>query len=273
MSFWSTEKLLQKQPLEKLIDPFDIQHVKHGAYELSLGSEAFVTTDPNGKKQKLEAGDQVIIQPGQFGLLITHEVVCIPDNAIGFISIRFGIKRRGLINVSGFHVDPGFTGRLLFSVYNAGSQNIVLSYRDRVFMLWFSDLSQATKNVYEGNNSGKDGITSEDLMAIQGEIVSPAELKKRIDELRIDLTQRLTAIEDKIMTWRSITVSIGVALLVGGIFFALKLFTEKPPLPSNPPVESIRPAEPAQNINRNDSVTTEKNSNSTTPPANSNRSN
>ncbi len=269
MSFWSTEKLLQKQPLEKLVDPFDIQHVNHGAYELSLGSEAFVTTDPNGKKQKLEAGDQVIIQPGQFGLLITHEVVSIPDNAIGFISIRFGIKRRGLINVSGFHVDPGFTGRLLFSVYNAGSQNIVLSYRDRVFMLWFSDLSQATKNVYKGNNSGKDGITSEDLMAIQGEVVSPATLKKQIDDLRNAHDQRFIVLEKEVSQWKAIAYSI-LIIFVGLI---VKYYIDILLMSSKSPVENINSAAPAQNINRNDSVTAEKNSNSATPPANSNRSN
>ena len=72
---------------------------------------------------------QLVIPPGQFGLLITEEVVQVPMDAIAFISIKAGIKFRGLVNVSGFHADPGFSGKLKFAVYNAGSQRLVL---DRV---------------------------------------------------------------------------------------------------------------------------------------------
>ena len=58
--------------------------------------------------------------PGQFAFLLTDEIVEVPDSAMALISIKAKIKWRGLINVSGFHVDPGFKGRLIFSVYNAG---------------------------------------------------------------------------------------------------------------------------------------------------------
>src|SRR6267142_4566780 len=142
MSFWSTEKLLSKRSkLEKLVEPWDNTRVKHGAYELSLGPEAFITTKGTKRRLDLVKDNQVVIPPGQFGLLLTEETVSIPQDAIGFISIRFSIKQRGLVNVSGFHVDPGFTGRLKFAVYNAASQNIVLSYKAPVFMIWFSDLT------------------------------------------------------------------------------------------------------------------------------------
>src|SRR5438105_3931702 len=140
MSFWNTDKLVLKQSQQKLIEPFEPQFAKQGAYELSLGPEAFITSEPNATKQVLAHGDQLSIPPGQFGLLLTEEVVTIPDDAIGFISVRFTIKRRGLVNVSGFHVDPGFSGRLKFAVYNAGSQPIVVSRGERVFMIWFSDM-------------------------------------------------------------------------------------------------------------------------------------
>ena len=63
-----------------------------------------------------------------------------PDTAIAFISIRASIKFKGLINVSGFHVDPGFRGQLRFAVYNAGSSEIDLDQDERVFMIWFADL-------------------------------------------------------------------------------------------------------------------------------------
>lgn len=185
MSFWSTEKLILKQSKQELIKPFQAQFAKHGAYELSLGSEAFLTTE--GTKRNLDSGEQLTIPPGQFGLLLTEEVVTIPNDAIGFISVRFTKKRRGLINVSGFHVDPGFSGPLKFAVYNAGSQKMVLSRGERVFMIWFSDLSEPTADLYEGGSSSPKEITSEDVMSLQGEVASPAELKRRIDGLEREM--------------------------------------------------------------------------------------
>lgn len=132
MSFWSSEKLIRENNYRKqhsqkeLIYPFEDEFVQHGAYELSLGSEAFITSKGKGTKQKIDSRkQQIVIPPGQFGLLLTKETVAIPNNAIAFISMKFSIKQRGLVNVSGFHVDPGFAGRLKFAVYNAGSKNIV----------------------------------------------------------------------------------------------------------------------------------------------------
>src|SRR6266542_3516987 len=184
MAFWSSEKLKQRQQLQpNLVEPFENGAVKHGAYELSLGPEAFLTSYDDGKKRILTDSEQLVIPPGQFGLLLTEEQVSVPNNAIGFISIKAGIKFRGLVNVSGFHVDPGFSGRLKFSVYNAGSQNIVLERKQRVFLVWFSDLDQPTTHVYSGVHANQNEITPDDVMRMQGEIASPGQLRKELQEL------------------------------------------------------------------------------------------
>src|SRR5438876_11293834 len=132
MAFWSSETLEQRLP--DLIEPFDPTRIMHGAYELGVGPQAFISSS-SGDTTVIGQDKKVIVPPGQFGLLITNEVVTIPNNAIGFISIRASIKFQGLINVSGFHVDPGFRGRLKFAVYNAGSKNIVLDQEQPVFLI------------------------------------------------------------------------------------------------------------------------------------------
>src|SRR6266487_5983005 len=115
MAFWSSETIRQK--LRSLVDPPNEDRIQNGSYELSLGPEVF--SSDSSTKKNLSPGEQVVIPPGQFGLLLTEEKVTIPNNAIGLISIKTGMKFRGLVNVSGFHVDPGFNGCLKFSVYNA----------------------------------------------------------------------------------------------------------------------------------------------------------
>jgi dCTP deaminase len=238
MSFWTSEKLIRKQTLEEelaggepLIKPFSEDRVKHGAYELSMGAEAFLTSDPTGTKQNLMDNEQIVIPPGQFGLLLTDETVAIPINTIAFISIKFSIKQRGLINVSGFHVDPGFKGQLKFAVYNAGSGNIVLTKGEPVFLIWFSDLSAPTLNIYDGKHARQQGILSDDVMQIQGEVASPGELKKQIEELRTDHDTRFATLEDKITTRTAVVMTLLTALLVSVFFKGCEQQVRNSPTP------------------------------------------
>jgi dCTP deaminase len=132
--------------------------------------------------------EKIVIPPGQFGLLTTREVVTVPVDSIAFISIRAGIKFRELVNVSGFHVDPGYSGYLTFAVYNAGSQPVLLDQKEAVFMIWFSELDDVDDEPYKNKKRGRYIIDSERIRKIQGEVASPAELKKRIDALQHQVT-------------------------------------------------------------------------------------
>ena len=71
-----------------------------------------------------------------------------------------------MINVSGFHVDPGYKCRLKFWVYNAGNQDIHILRGDPTFLIWFSDLDHETEDPYTKNLPGYNEITSEDLRQI-----------------------------------------------------------------------------------------------------------
>lgn len=66
------------------------------------------------KRVLTEKKSQFTIPKGQFALLITEEIVKVPNNALAFISFKAKYKYKGLINVSGFHVDPGWYGKLTF---------------------------------------------------------------------------------------------------------------------------------------------------------------
>ncbi|MGL1861441.1 MAG: hypothetical protein OCC46_02830 [Pseudodesulfovibrio sp.] len=203
--FWGSKKLARLAGLYKIIKPFDHRNVAHGAYELTMG-DMYYTTDCK-VRQPLKNDDQFKIRPGQFALLETREVICVPRNAIGLISIKAKIKFKGLINVSGFHVDPGYDGRLVFSVYNAGGKDIVLSRNKPIFLIWFCDLDQEEDGGYDGNSN--KGITDEMVEAIGNKIASPSGLNKRLSRLEMAFTIAVTAI------------GIGVTVVVGliTIFF------------------------------------------------------
>src|SRR5256885_865576 len=109
MAFWSTEKLKERLVAESLFEPYESSNVKNGAYELGLGSEAFITSDGT-QKTELNEGKQLTIPPGQFGLLVTEERVTIPVDVIGFISIKASIKFRGLVTRSSVTSSPNWPG-------------------------------------------------------------------------------------------------------------------------------------------------------------------
>ncbi len=183
MGFVGTKNLTKLLNNSDIIAPFNDARIKNGSYELSLGSQVFQTDSAPRTVKNLKENDQIEIKPGQFALLLTNEYIKVPGDKIAFISIKAGIKFKGLVNVSGFHVDPGFEGKLLFSVYNAGSYTIVLSSGTPYFPIWFAQLDEAQE--YKGNHQKQTRIPDDPIEALsQGELASPNILSKKIDEIR-----------------------------------------------------------------------------------------
>jgi len=185
MAFWSTQKVeTEGRRLKNLIEPFDAQKIQQGAYELALSREVITTPTPRGDRLD-GVGKTLKIPPGQFALLYTQEKVTIPPNVIAFISIKGKVKLDGLVNISGFHVDPGFSGRLKFSVYNAGNRPIFLEYEKETFLIWFSDLDEATVRPYDKNHqhAKQDRITPEDRQRMSDPSHSPAALDERLKKV------------------------------------------------------------------------------------------
>ncbi|MDE0171783.1 MAG: hypothetical protein OXS29_20150 [bacterium] len=163
--FWSSETL--KQNLPDLITPYREPHVVNCAYELSMGNQAWVTSSDQQQSRisvDLNEGERVNIPPGQFAHLLIHEYVRVPNSAVGLLSMKSKVKMRGLVNVSGFHVDPGYEGHLVFAVFNAGSSAITIRQREPTFLLWYVSLDETTKDLYKGSRRKSTDIESHQLM-------------------------------------------------------------------------------------------------------------
>lgn len=186
--------LINNSIQNSFVEPYNPTRVKGACYELSLGNEVFTTNDESNTKKIYNEGEQISIEPGQFAILITKEIVELPDTILAFISIKFKIKFQGLVNISGFHVDPGFKGRLIFSVFNAGSRPIPLTIGAPTFLIWFNQLSNSVDK-YNGVHNDQYSISDDAVRTIQGDVPSPIVLKNRIDALehRIEVNARYLA--------------------------------------------------------------------------------
>lgn len=209
--FWGTKTLAERLERDKLIQPFDSEHVDCAAYKLAIGDEVYVSPNEQEKDptrvtvRKLGCGEPFPIPPGQFAFLLTAETVRVPMDALALISVRAKVKFRGLVNVSGFHVDPGYHGQLTFAVYNAGPVSIHLRQGARIFLIWYANL--------DAGGDGKEGVKAPGLdmdviAGIAGQVPSYAGLAKRID----DVGERVHGVEK-----RQQVIQALLALVAGGV--------------------------------------------------------
>lgn len=209
MAFWSGDKLSTYGKSISVVDPFDapdFNRVDCSALVLTLGHECFVTpqmgdvahtkqslapaifTNRRGKVVK-EGGGEVIIPSGQFAFLVTEEIVDIPKDVMGFISLKSKQKWKGLINVSGFHVDPGFCGRLVYSVYNAGPSNIHLVRGQPMFLLWIADLDGSVSGKFSKDMPvPQSGISADLISEVDRPLHSLGSLSERMEALQREVT-------------------------------------------------------------------------------------
>lgn len=185
--------MLRRLRDERLVEPFDDARIDCASYRLALGEQVFVTKDqpldgspePPIVKTLSDSDSVIVIRPGQFAFLLTQEVVTVPRDAMALISMRAGMKFRGLINVSGFHVDPGFTGKLIFGVYNAGPAEIYMSRGEAIFLIVFASLDKVSdeSHSYKGGANGRTTISSELVQKMTGQVFSPMLLQRQMEHL------------------------------------------------------------------------------------------
>lgn len=213
--FWSGETLSER--LKALIDPFFPERVDCAAYTLAIGPEVYVspndqTADPTTVTvRKLSDAEAFTIPPGQFAFLLTEEVVSVPADALAFISIRARTKFRGLVNVSGFHVDPGYRGQLTFAVFNAGPVPIHLKRGQPIFLIWYASLDCETE--FKKDGPVHKGIDAELVTAVAGELQSFASLSKKIKDVGKALGDRVHAVE-KEQTYYRVIGAVALALVI-----------------------------------------------------------
>jgi dCTP deaminase len=215
MSFWSGKKLKQRVPT--LVTDFSEHRIDCAAYTLRMGRQYYLSASEEeintNKIRALEPGDSVVIPSGQFAVLLSEETVTVPPGVIAFISMKTGLKGRGLVNVSGFHVDPGYSAPLRFSVFNAGPAPISVKQGEDCFLIWYADLDQEDSEYTKKESHNRDyqkGIQSKDVSSLVGPVETIKVLAKQVDNL------------ERTQMWMKIF--IGVLSVLGTIVLGITIF-------------------------------------------------
>jgi dCTP deaminase len=160
------------------------ENIQDACLDLRVGDEVYLSGEPVPRTLS-EDNPYVLLPPGQFGLVKTLERLTMPADYVGLISIRFRYKLQGLTNISGFHVDPHFSGPLIFAVQNVGPNDIRLRYREPMFMIMWAILSPAAPPLPHNSNKrvGPSRITLEHMAQLGGVTMTIASLRNQIDAL------------------------------------------------------------------------------------------
>jgi dCTP deaminase len=130
--------------------------------------------------------------------------------------MRAGLKFKGLINVSGFHVDPGWEGRLVFGVYNAGPKTLMLERGQELFLIVFGSLDRPSNITYPGSNHNRLGIKLEWAEGMAGQVFSPMALQRQmleIQQTQRSLTTDLADIKGRGRTWDGVIITLGLGFV------------------------------------------------------------
>lgn len=220
--YWSNWTLVAELVKRGIVaeSDFDEGRVDAASYQLRVGPEVYVTptaadVDPKYRtKRSLEKNQAVTIPSGQFAIICTEEKVRIPSDTMAFIGLRMKPKLRGLINVSGFHAEPGYEGRLLFSVFNAGPSEIHVARGDEWFMISFIDLDLPASP--PRTKPGFDSIPSEFTSALSSEFLTLKGLDAKLDKNKSEMMERLHLMEREhtIIRW-AVVLLLGAAISYG----------------------------------------------------------
>lgn len=150
----------------------------------------------------------------------------VPADAIAFISIRARTKFKGLVNVSGFHVDPGYCGQLTFAVFNAGPVPIHIRRGQPIFLIWYARLDRET--AFKKDGKIHKGIDIEAVTSVAGELQSFAGLSRKLKDQDKSLGDRIHAIEREQTYYRGIGALVLAIAVAFSVNWVKDTFAAKP---------------------------------------------
>jgi dCTP deaminase len=146
------------------------------------------------------------LRAGHTAIVQTRETLDLPVNlaAIGFSPSS--VSSKGLLMTNPGHVDPGYKGRMKFTVINMGRESFPLKSGDIIVTLLFFHLDPPAKRSYSERNPNFKGDVDEEQLS-------------KLARDFLDVERRAETVAKKAersARWVGIGVPVGVALITFG---------------------------------------------------------
>ncbi len=108
----------------KVIENGSLDHCGSLKYDFTLSDEILKSDFKTPVKLgdlSVEERREALIQPGEVVYVLSKEKVNLPANMYMSLSANRGMSEYGVLTLGGFAVDPGYSGRLMFGLFNYSS--------------------------------------------------------------------------------------------------------------------------------------------------------
>lgn len=194
-----------------VIDPFDEEQVQAASYDLRVGEQGATTSSK--RLVNIREHGFIVLRPGDFAVVTTHEVLRLGPQFVGRIGLRSKYARKGIVATTGPQIDPGYHGRLIVGLTNLTPRAISLPHKDDLLTVEFHRLDQPTTKPYDGPYQHRielgaeeiEFITEQEGLALSEMLTTLRSLSENVGNLTSQM---------KILQWMiPIIVSVGLAII------------------------------------------------------------
>lgn len=145
-----------------VVEPLDMDCIQPASVDVHLdrqlrvfriGHQAYIDvqqpTEDITELVQIPDDEPFFLQPGEFALGSTLEVVTLPEDIVAHVEGRSSLGRLGLlIHATAGFVAPGWTGKLTLELSNVAKMPISLHYRMKIGQISFLRMSTPVERAY-----------------------------------------------------------------------------------------------------------------------------
>jgi dCTP deaminase len=137
---------------ELITQAFEPRLAKQACYELRASNIFYdVASDSEEKRIEVHADQGYLLKPNCYVVCIVMEHLRLPAHVLGRILTKGRLFSIGILPVNTY-ADPGFTGQLGITLFNASKRYILLKPGEPIAKIEFAVLARAVEHVYTGQH-------------------------------------------------------------------------------------------------------------------------
>lgn len=144
-----SDKDIKNRINELFNSPISLNDIQPASVDLHLSDELI---DLDGVISVLEYGEEYVLQPGEFILGSTSEIVTIPNDLVAQVDGKSSIGRLGVaIHITAGFIDPCFNGNITLEIKNVSNKPFILRKDMSIAQIVFFTLSSPCERGYGSN--------------------------------------------------------------------------------------------------------------------------
>jgi deoxycytidine triphosphate deaminase len=190
---------------------------------------------------------ELVLKTGQTAIVVTKESIHLPSDYAGYGFPPSHVSSKALLMTNPGHIDPGYSGKLQFTVINMGREDYVLRSRDLIVTILIFKLPTKANTDYGARHSKPAGSTVVEVQQPAASIdrlifklatkvvahfaprgvASSSIAQDDIDRLSpdfVDVQRRATSIARKTLGYSTVGASVLAILLSWGVNVAEERF-------------------------------------------------